>query len=354
VVASALLWGCPQLLDDEFRPDTTVLAGSGGAGSGGAAGSGGRAGDGGLGGSEGGGDADAAVSQSAPHVLESRPAADERGIARDASIELRFSEPMDTAATESAYVSTDLPADAVELSWSEANRVLLIRPREPLVYASGAAPLAVLARSYSLQLTAAARDATGRALEPFSLTFSTAREIVVTLPIVASATSSGKYRSDGTDGVGECAAAQQTVCAGVGATVGNPSYRGFATFDLVALPAERIGLSLAELNVALSVLYGTPFETLGPLLLESVSFDAVGATAFDATARGAALAITTLAALNDTASIDVLSAVQADATQGTRSQFRLRFTETVLDDAGPDLIGLNWPTVQLRVGYLLP
>ena len=291
---------------------------------------------------------------SAPRVVDSHPAAGDRGIARDANIELTFSDPMDTSATEAAYRSADLPVGGVDFSWSDGGRVLAIRPREPLTYASGTSPVSLAARVYSVDLTADARDATGRPLEPFTLSFSTAREIVVTFPIVPDATSSGKFRSDGTDGVGECATTEQTLCAGVGATTGNPSYRGFASFDIGSLPPERIGLSHAELNLGLSVLYGTPFATLGPLLLESVRFDAVGASAFLAVPRGPVATVTGLAALDDTASVDVLSAVQADAADGTRSQFRLRFTETAIDDIGPDLIGSNWPTVQLRVGYLIP
>jgi Big-like domain-containing protein len=351
VAAGALpLWGCPQLRDDEFRAEPAAVADAGSGGSGGARG--GRGAGAGTG-----GDADAAVDPAAPRVIGSRPAPDERGVARDVSIELRFSDPMDTAATEAAYVSADLPTEDVELTWSEGDRVLVISPREPLAYASGSTALTVQARSYSIQLSGAARDATGRALEPFELTFSTAREIVVTLPLVADPASSGKYRSDGTDGVNECATAQQTVCAGVGATTGTPSYRGFASFDLASLPAERIGVSLAELSMTLSVVYGTPFATLGPLLLESVRFDAVGEAAFEASARGSARTIGTLAAPDDTARVDVLSAVRADAadaTDPTRSQFRLRFTETATDDGGPDLIGLSWATLQLRVGYLVP
>jgi hypothetical protein len=329
LATSVLLAACPQLLDDEFRP----AADDGGAGS---------------------STADAATSEAPTRVVESRPAADERGVRREAHIELRFSAPMDTASTEAAYRSTDLPADAVDFAWSDGDRVLQIRPRGGLLYASGPAPTGLPARSYSLSLAAAARDARGRALEPFALTFATARELVVDIPVVASATSSGKYRSDGTDGVGECATAQQTVCVGVGATAGNPSYRGFATFELSSVPADRIALSLAELTLTISAVYGTPFVTLGPLLLESVQFESVGAAAFDAAPRGAATAVTGLASLDDTTRLDVLPMVSADAAEATRSQFRLRFSETVIDDAGPDLIGLNWPTLQLRVGYLVP
>ena len=95
-------------------------------------------------------------------------------------------------------------------------------------------------------------------------------------------------------------------------------------------------------------------ETDSGLRLESVRFDSVDLAAFDAPPRGPTLTLATDAIVNDTPSIDVLSAVQADVAEGTRSQFRLRFTESVSADGGPDLFASNWPTLQLRVGYLLP
>lgn len=320
LLASAVLTGCPQLLDDQFDDDPV---------------------------------GDASVGSHAPLVLGSRPAAGEAGVASDTSIQLTFSDPMDAAATEAAYRSADLPADSVDFSWSADGRVLLIDPRDALAYASGTDPASVLAHRYSIELSGA-RDATGRPLEPFSLSFSTAREIEASLPIVSDATLSGKLRSDGTIGVGECENSQQTVCAGSGATTGNPSIRGFATFDLAALPAARLALTRADLTLTISVVYGTPFTSLGPLLLESVRFDSVDLPAFDAPPRGPTLTLATDASVDDTPSLDVLSAVQADAAEGTRSQFRLRFTESVSAEGGPDLFASNWPTLQLRVGYLLP
>lgn len=335
--------GCPQLKDGEFHTDP-ALAGAGGDGS--------RGIDGGS-----------LPHHANPRVIASRPAMGERGVLRDASIQLTFSEPMDADATEAAYRSSDLPASSVEFSWSSDRRLLVITPREPLVYASSGAaagpgpapgPGMVTARTYSLSLSADAHDAAGLPLEPFALSFSTAREIALTLPAKPEPTLTGKYRSDETDGVGECATAQQTVCAGVGATAGNPSYRGFLTFDLGMLPPDRLGLSRAELSLTISVVYGTPFATLGALLLESVRFDTIGLEAFDAAARAPAASFDISGALDESASLDVLAAVQADVAEGKRSQFRLRFAESTIDDAGPDLFAANLPTLQLRVAYLKP
>jgi hypothetical protein len=60
------------------------------------------------------------------------------------------------------------------------------------------------------------------------------------------------------------------------------------------------------------------------------------------------------AVLDDALSVDVSSIVQADAAEGTRSQFRFRFTQDTSTDAGPILLGSNWPTLQLHVDYLIP
>ena len=342
LLASLLTPACPQLLDDDFglAPDAAAGGGAGGAGAGGA-------GAGGAGGAS-------APDTTPPTVLETTPTNGARGVAPDAHLEITFSEPMDVSATEAAYASTDLPD--VSFSWRDDNRVLVIDPSALLDVATGTDAGSVTAHEYTFELTSRASDRAGNPLAPLDVTFAVAREITQTVSAEVNPTQSGNWRSDGVYGVETCDFTSATVCIGDSISAGAPSYRGFVTFDLSPLPADRLALSAAELSLTVSSIFSNPFAALGALQLESVRFDdvGIGPAAFDRPARAALGTLATGATIGDDLTADVLSAVEADATLDGPSQYRLRFERDAADDGMLNMVIFELGTIQLQVSYLVP
>ncbi|HTV21159.1 MAG TPA: Ig-like domain-containing protein, partial [Polyangiaceae bacterium] len=200
---------CPQLRDDDFAHVPASIGGASG-------------------------EADTTP----PSVVASAPSDGASGVPSDAQIEIRFSEPMDTSATEAAYGSSELPPSDVGFSWRDDDSVLVIAPARPLTIASGSDRAQVTAREYSLELGAGARDRAGNPLAPFSLSFDAARELTRVIDASVDRTLSGNWRSDGNYGVEVCEIADATICVGDSPAAGVPTYRGFVTFDLNALPSD--------------------------------------------------------------------------------------------------------------------
>jgi hypothetical protein len=319
--AAALQTACPQLLDDDF----------------------GRAGSG----------EPNAVDSTPPTVLTSTPADGARGVASDARIEVEFSEPMDTRATEGAYVSRDLPARDVSFSWGDGDSVLSIEPKDPLSVASGTHLAEIDAREYRIQLAAGASDRAGNPLAPFELTFAVVRGLTQVISASADRNLSGNWRSDDRYGVEVCEEVDATICVGDSLAEGSPTYRGFTSFDLSSLPADRHAVSSATLSLVVSASYNLPFLALGPLRLEHVRFDGIGMPSFEQDARAALGTLGTQGNVGDTLSADVSSAVRADSTE-RRTQFRLRFERDRIEDGLPNVILFDLADARLSVTSLVP
>ena len=133
---------------------------------------------GGSGGTVGSGDAaDAQPDTTPPTVLSVTPSNGARGVAKDVSIVVAFSEPMDQQKTEAAYESTALPATAVTFSWSADKTQLTIDPTNDLSYASGSATT-LEPTKYSFAINTSAADLAGNPLQqPQTFEFATSRSI---------------------------------------------------------------------------------------------------------------------------------------------------------------------------------
>ena len=287
-----------------------------------------------------------------PRLVASRPAADAHGILPNAPIELTFSEAMDRAATELAYESSDIPREGVTFSWSQDSTVLLIQPGAALSHASGSDP-AIL---HHLKLGPGARDAAGNPLAPFELTFYTARDVTQSFESVKNRDLTGTWRSNGTYGIELCEKVDTTVCVGDSLDTDEPTYRGFMTFDLGSLPADRIAIESAELSLTVSLIAGTPFTGLGALQLEPVSFEIIGDDAFSRSGDGQPVELATTAVQGQVLRHDVTASVQAAVNAGKRCQFRLRFERDTdgLATVTVDLLTSDWTTQSLAVTYWVP
>lgn len=319
--AAALQTACPQLLDDDF----------------------GRAGSG----------EPNAVDATPPTVLTSTPADGARGVASDARIEIEFSEPMDTRATEGAYASRDLPARDVSFSWRDGDSVLSIEPKDALSVASGTDLAEIDAREYRIELSAGASDRAGNPLAPFELTFAVVRGLTQVISASVDRNLSGNWRSDDSYGVEVCEEIDATICVGDSLAEGSPTYRGFASFDLSSLPTERLAIGSASLSLVVAASYNLPFLALGALRLEHVRFDGIGMASFEQDARATIGTLATQGNVGDTLSADVSSAVRADSAE-RRSQFRLRFERDRTHDGLPNVVLFDLADTRLSVTSLLP
>ena len=348
---ASCLWGCPQLLSDDFRgvaerdqePTTIDDAGSAGAGSHpqNTAGTG-------TGGAP-------SSSAGVPTVVNVSPSNGASGVPADQALTVTFSEPMDTGKVEAAYSSSELPASAVAFSWSAGNTVLQITPKQPLTLATGTSPAAPVAQRYTFEIGPSALDLDGQALARFSSSFTTLRQFSQTLAAVQDRNLSGNYRSDDVYGDNSCIFSDPdgTICIGDSSN-DNSTYRGFLTFDLSLLPAQAKTVSAARLSMSVDSIRNSPFAVLGSLVTEHVSFSAINLAAFDAPALGSAITMSSSATVNSTVSADVASFVQDDLPARARSQLRFRFSTNTNSDGVGDLIEVLWATPALDVTYLMP
>jgi Big-like domain-containing protein len=289
-----------------------------------------------------------------PFIVSVSPANGSLGVKSDAVLVITFSEPMDRDATESAYLSEDLPSSGVSFSWNDDSTVLTVTPDLPLALATGGDPEAVSALAFTYVISDLARDAEGDALLARAFSFSTAREIRQTFAAVQNRDLTGNFRGNGTYGNGDCARNNQTnVCIGDSANPADFQFQGFLSFDLRSLPADLEELSMAELSLQVTDTNGNAFNSLGDLLAEHVSFDIIGAEAFTAEPLES-LGVVATAGVNGTLiDIDVRGVVQADRAADRMTQLRLRFQNPTDEDGNADMIISDWSTQQISVVFFL-
>ena len=88
-----------------------------------------------MAGSSSGGESGSGGDSTPPTVESTTPSNGEQAVLAEVDIEIRFSEPMATTATESAFESSDLlPA---MFAWNELGTVLTVNPSADLVYQRG-------------------------------------------------------------------------------------------------------------------------------------------------------------------------------------------------------------------------
>jgi hypothetical protein len=130
--------------------------------------------------------------------------------------------------------------------------------------------------------------------------------------------------------------------SGTGLFVGDNLNSGFPDDDGVqlwlsfALPASGAAPTQAVLSSDVMTVAGSPFEDLGTLLAEPVTYDGFGPQLFDLAADGPAVDCQRVGA--ERLECDVTDAVTAALGSGSQSaQFRLRFERVADGDGNQDL-----------------
>lgn len=291
----------------------------------------------------------------APVIVEVSPADGAIGVANDANIVLRFSQPMDRASTEAAYQSESIPSGSVSFLWNEESTELTIVPQAVLEYGVGSEPELAEARRQSFFISASAADSGGRRLtRPYEFSFSLLRQVSFTVFAVQDRDLSGSFRSNDTYGTGQCARGEINMCVGDQRVGGeNVQYKGFVSFELSELPEEIQALS-ATLSLEITDTAGNPFAGLGGLMLEHTRFERIDAEAFDADSLDELGMIAAQGAAGSVVSAEVGEVFLADGRERSLTQYRLRFEETSDDDNAADAVISAWDTQRLDVTYLLP
>lgn len=289
----------------------------------------------------------------APFIVSVSPANGAVGVESDALLVITFSEPMDREATESAYLSEDLPSGDVTFTWNEDSTVLTITPNLPLLLAAGGDPAAVTALDYTYVVSDLARDAQGEALLARAFSFSTARQITQAYAAIQDRDLTGNFRGNGNYGNGDCARNQTTVCIGDSANPADFQFRGFLSFDLRELPSDIKRLEMAELSFEVEDTNGNAFNSLGDLLAEHVDFELIDADAFEVEPLASFGVVATAASQGSLIEFDVSDAILADVAAQRVTQLRLRFQQDTDEDGNADMIISDWSTQQIRVVFLL-
>lgn len=287
----------------------------------------------------------------APAVLSISPPNGATGVAADAAIVVRFTEPMDRTKTQTAYQSADLPADRVTFSWSAAGDTLTITPTSKLPYAEGT-DTAVQARVFSFVITGAAQDAAGNALGLVTSSFRTARRLTLDLPYLAGL--SGDVDDSGIVATSE----------GFNIYVGwvfETMVRGFVAFDLKALPDSTLAIEKGELLVHQAAVQGNPYVRLaGKMSVDHVSFATLDADAFGRAALRS-LGMAPGGAGVEWKNLIVTTALQDDWTQrtarGRRCQFRLSFPRPIgptIDDHYVEISDSSGMSPRLAATVVMP
>lgn len=283
----------------------------------------------------------------APTIVEISPADGATGVREDAVLVVQFSEAMDQAATQAAYQSATVPAAAVTFTWNDAGDTLTITPNEPMPYAMGIDPAAVVPLAYDFSITTTATSLAGEPIaQGVAVEFTTLRWI---LQIV-------ERDPERTGNVAESAGPLGT--AYFGDRSNNEPVRYAVSFDLGALAPEIAEVEVAEFQANWTDQSGDPWDELGgATVFEHVAFDTLDVDTFDTPAIGETMALfdgidDDFAARDIT---EVFEAVRADAPsyQG-RLQVRARWMADTNYDGGFDTIAMVADDLELVVAYLSP
>lgn len=264
----------------------------------------------------------------APSVASSLPAAGETGVARTANIRVTFSEPMDKAATQAAFAIT-VPAGfgAGTFSWSADGTTMTFNPAGTFSYGG----------QVSWRVTNAATDLAGNALSAqVSRSFSVIKQGTLVLNSVAA--SDGYIRTVAP----EVWPTNTTLHVG---EIGDGAHvRSFLTFNLSALPASTVRITLAAIYLSQMQLKGDPAGALGgPAKLERVNYgeslDLADYNISRYTSFNDSVDFTIGAVdgwrSNSQVALGVWADFQNRASRGNLTQFRLRYPNNT---SGPDAI----------------
>jgi hypothetical protein len=278
-------------------------------------------------------------------------------VAKDAKIVISFSEAMNRQATELAYQSADMPA--VTFTWSNGDTTLEIDPVGDLEYTNSG-------KVYTFKLKNTATDLAGNALNAFTSSFATFRELTRT--IESSPTLDGDIRSDGAVNNSGC----PTICVGDSGAVDNAQYKGFVSFDLSSLETEGLTvpdrITSSTLRVFQNDVVSSPYTDLvlgsKHLLAAHVDYGALlSANDFNTPILHDLGDLSTDTALEYKTNPNALESVRDDwanrTTRKNRSQFMLYFPLATDGDGIADVAHFNSSDdasnhPELKVKFLVP
>jgi hypothetical protein len=294
-----------------------------------------------------------------PTVLSATPASGTLGVARNASITVTFSEPMDKASAQTAFAITSPTGfDSGVFNWNAADTEMTFNPDTDFPYGT----------TVDWGVSTAAKDASGNPLEAnVAASFRAIRANTVTIDFDPSTT--GSATSPGYD--------KQTHLF-LGSLVGDVGgssnhHRLLLGFRLDALPNELTQITLSRLKWYVTRQNGDPFANLGYLFLERVYIgEAIALSNAQSTNPAARLQYESQAlntpfvipssALTPNGVFDVTPFVALDwqerTNRGTsRSQFRLRFELPNDGDATNDVLSTDETVstpAELEITYEYP
>lgn len=191
---------------------------------------------------DGDGDGDVAP-DGTPTAVSTFPADGATGVDAYPSIEIVFSEPMDTASVEASLMAGSLLGFST--GWNQPGTGLTLTLNNLLNHGDDQD-----AKRYTVSVGADAKDAAGMALwEAFSFTFTTLRKYKLTAPL---ADPSGMYYWN---------AMTTSSNIYIGDDVNDDSNRGYFTFDIASIPAEAT-LMTSTLYSYQEAVAGTPYDVL--------------------------------------------------------------------------------------------
>ncbi|WP_456414732.1 Ig-like domain-containing protein [Oceanithermus profundus] len=193
-----------------------------------------------------------------PELLSAFPGDGYRGFQAGEQIVLEFSEPMDTASVEAAFVLTRDGATAwpVTYAWEDGGRRVRIQPNPPLPYSPNSDD-----ETFLWKLADTAKDPAGNPLpRSHQARFTTLRTLTTRLP--AEAIDGMTFAPPGTVELSNSTATY----AWVGDRDTGKCAYAFFSFDPGALPADLVSLKDAALVVYASGAAGTPYADLGGAL----------------------------------------------------------------------------------------
>ena len=163
----------------------------------------------------------------APAVVRFRPRSDEKDVARDAAISVRFTQTMDRRSTARAFkVTVGGTVIAGKVAWAERDTVLVFTPASPLPFGT---PVRIDVAAGATALTGVSLSSAGHGI------FTTVKKPVAPLATTTKSTKSTKSTKTGGTSTGG------TGSGGGGAAVGGGSWAGVERYYLGLMNCTRTG-----------------------------------------------------------------------------------------------------------------
>jgi hypothetical protein len=153
---------------------------------------------------------------------------------------------MDTTSAGSAVSVSSISASDLTLSWSTDKKVLTVSTKNGLAYAVGANLSATAAKSYTVSVGTAAKDAAGNGLVAvYNSAFSTMRRIKQTITPETVATYN-TYAPSVNESVQKCSGTSTVQLGRWSGTYSSGTYYGYVLYNLAALGTLPVSTAIIE------------------------------------------------------------------------------------------------------------